>query len=99
MAAKYKNAPYNITDKDRDAARKEEERRKSEMKRSDEISPEDRKRLDSLVSGEAQKYNKGGMVKKAPAKMAKGGIMCSPRKKMAMGKGYKAGGAVRRSGC
>lgn len=35
------------------------------------------------------KYAKGGLVKKSakgkPVKMAKGGMMCSPRKKMAMG--------------
>ena len=41
------------------------------------------------------KYAKGGLVKKlAKGKMAKGGLMVSPRKKMAMG--MKMGGAVKK---
>lgn len=43
-------------------------------------------------------YAKGGLVKKKTKKMAKGGaIMCSPRKKMAMGMGMKKGGVVKKA--
>ena len=51
------------------------------------------------VEGGRLKYAKGGLVKKTKSKpvmkMAKGGMMCSPRKKMAMGgmvKGCKRSG-------
>lgn len=56
---------------------------------------------DKRVFGEksAEKFAKGGLVKKTKPKpvmkMAKGGMMCSPRKKMAMGgmvKGCKRSG-------
>lgn len=69
--------------------------------KEDQESPKENEKAekDNAMMGKA--YKKGGMVraKKAPVKMAKGGMMCSPRKKMAMGKGMKKGGMVRRSGC
>lgn len=55
-------------------------------------------RLGQAASQSVPGFAKGGLVKKgkkAPAKMAKGGMMCSPRKKMAMGgmvKGCKRSG-------
>lgn len=92
---KYSIVPGFIRDKFREYRKTKE----------DQESPkEDEKReKENATMGEG--YKKGGMVrakKKAPVKMAKGGMMCSPRKKMAMGgmvKGYKKGGMVSRSGC
>lgn len=75
--------------------------RESQKTKEDQESPKPNEKQEKMNASMGEGYKKGGMVraKKAPAKMAKGGMMCSPRKKMAMGKGYKKGGMVRRSGC
>ena len=95
---KYKNAPFNIGDRDRERARGS-----FLPGKGSDIPPEDRRMLDKMIrdedEGSMEKrkgYAKGGMVKSGCGtkmakggmvrKMAKGGLMCSPRKKMAMGK-------------
>lgn len=86
----FKNAPYNITDKDRLKQLREAERM-MEPRNDSDYSEEDKaelKRLFESTEGVVKKA-KGGLVKKPAkgkvAKMAHGGMMCSPRKRMAMG--------------